>query len=217
MRKQEKQIVNAFSDLYYKGLEGEDQIFKRTNWMNVPCFKCPLDLWIYQEIITEIQPDLIIETGTHMGGSALFMAHMLDIVGKGEIITIDVRETSPRPDHPRIRYVTGSSADPDLIQAMLDDRPDEMRLAVLDSDHSKSHVLNELNLLAPYINLGSYIIVEDTNINGHPSYPSFGEGPYEAVEEFLESTRNFTVDYSKEKFLMTFNPNGYLKRINQDI
>jgi len=88
---------------------------------------------------------------------------------------------------------------------------------VLDSDHSKSHVLNELNLLAPYVSLGSYIIVEDTNINGHPSYPSFGEGPYEAVEEFLESTRNFTVDYSKEKFLMTFNPNGYLKRIDQDI
>jgi cephalosporin hydroxylase len=217
MRKHEKRIINAFSDLYYKGLEGEDQIFKRTNWMNVPCFKCPLDLWIYQEIIAEIQPDLIIETGTHMGGSALFMAHMLDIVGKGEIITIDVRETSPRPAHPRIRYITGSSADRGLIQAMMDERPDEMRLAVLDSDHSKSHVLNELNLLAPYISLGSYIIVEDTNINGHPSYPSFGEGPYEAVEEFLESTRNFTLDYSKEKFLMTFNPNGYLKRINQDI
>jgi len=217
MRKREKRIINAFSDLYYNALKGEDQIFKRTTWMNVPCFKCPLDLWIYQEIIAEIQPDLIIETGTHMGGSALFMAHMLDIVGKGEIITIDVVKTAPRPDHPRIRYVTGSSADPDLIQAMLDDRPDEMRLAVLDSDHSKSHVLNELNLLAPYVSLGSYIIVEDTNINGHPSYTSFGEGPYEAVEEFLESTRNFTVDYSKEKFLMTFNPNGYLKRINQDI
>ena len=217
MRKREKRIINAFSDLYYNALKGEDQIFKRTTWMNVPCFKCPLDLWIYQEIIAEIQPDLIIETGTHMGGSALFMAHMLDIVGKGEIITIDVVKTAPRPDHPRIRYVTGSSADPDLIQAMLDDRPDEMRLAVLDSDHSKSHVLNELNLLAPYVSLGSYIIVEDTNINGHPSYTSFGEGPYEAVEEFLESTRNFTVDYSKEKFLMTFNPNGYLKRINQGI
>ena len=217
MRKREKRIINDFSDLYYQGLAGEEQIFKRTHWMNVPCFKCPLDLWIYQEIIAEIQPDLIIETGTHLGGSALFMAHMLDIVGKGEIITIDIRESSPRPDHPRIRYVTGSSADPDLIRAMLADRPEEKRLAVLDSDHSKSHVLNELNLIAPYVSLGSYVIVEDSNINGHPTYPSFGEGPYEAVEEFLVSTRNFTVDHSKEKFLMTFNPNGYLKRVGLEI
>src|SRR3989442_15983052 len=126
MRKQEKRIINAFNDLYYNGLKGEDQIFKRTYWMNVPCFKCPSDLWIYQEIIAEIQPDLIIETGKHMGGSALFMAHMLDIVGKGEIIKINVVKKSRRTDHPRIKYVTVSSADPDLIQQMQEDRPAEI-------------------------------------------------------------------------------------------
>ena len=215
MKPDESRIIDHFHDLYYTGLEGEGYIFQRTYWMNIPCLKCPLDMWIYQEIIAEIQPDLIIETGTYLGGSALFMAHVLDIIGKGEIITIDVQERTSRPDHPRIRYIKGSSADADLIQSILNDRPDEARLVVLDSDHSKDHVLRELNLLAPYVSLGSYIIVEDTNINGHPTYRSFiGEGPYEAVEEFLKGNVDFMTDHSKEKFLMTFNPYGYLKRIS---
>src|SRR5207253_11091126 len=123
MRKQEKRIINAFNDLYYNGLKGEDQIFKRTYWMNVPCFKCPLDLWIYQEIIAEIQPDLIIETGTHMGGSALFMASMLDMIGKGEVITIDIVDNVERLSHPRVKYVTGSSVDPELVQPFLNTHP----------------------------------------------------------------------------------------------
>jgi cephalosporin hydroxylase len=170
-------------------------------------------MWIYQEIISETRPNLILETGTYMGGSALFMAHLLDILGSGEVITIDVDDKFPRPSHPRIRYVKGSSVDEALIENLLSGRTDETRLVVLDSLHTKQHVLDELNLLARYVSLGSYIIVEDTNVNGHPVYESFGEGPQEAVNEFLETNDNFIVDQSREKFLMTFNPRGYLKRI----
>jgi len=212
MTSSEQTIIDEFHNLYYNGPQGEGHIHMRTYWMKVPCLKCPLDLWIYQEIIAEAQPDLIIETGTYMGGSALFMAHMLDIIGKGEVVTIDVSDDLPMPTHPRIEYVKGSSTDVNLINSMLAGRPDETRLVVLDSDHSKNHVLEELKLLAPYVSLGSYIIVEDTNINGHPTYPTFGEGPYEAVEEFLKINSNFIVDESREKFLMTFNPRGFLKR-----
>lgn len=92
MQPEEERIIRDFHNLYYNGLHGQGKIFQHTSWMQVPCFKCPLDLWIYQEIIAEIQPDLIIETGTLFGGSALFMAHMLDIIGKGEVITIDIQE-----------------------------------------------------------------------------------------------------------------------------
>ena len=212
MTSREQAIIDQFHDLYYNGPEGEENIYLRTYWMGVPCQKCPLDLWVYQEIIAEIRPDLIIETGTYMGGSALFMAHLLDIIGKGEIITIDISDTLPRPPHSRIKYVKGSSADADLIKSTLGDRPNETCLAVLDSDHSKRHVLAELHLLAPYVSLGSYVIVEDTNINGHPTYPTFGEGPLEAAEEFLKINSNFIADESREKFLMTFNPRGFLKR-----
>jgi cephalosporin hydroxylase len=213
MNAQEKTIIENFHNLYYNGPEDKGQIFTRTYWMKVPCEKCPLDLWIYQEIISEIRPDLIIETGTRFGGSALFMAHILDILGKGEIITIDIDYMISRPIHPRVKYVHGSSSDTNLIESVLADRHDEARMVVLDSDHSKAHVLQELHLLAPYVSVGSYLIVEDTNINGHPIFPTLGAGPYEAVEEFLETHKEFAVDEAREKFLMTFNPRGYLRRL----
>ena len=213
MTPQEQTIIDNFHNLYYNGINDDGPIYRRTYWMNIPCLKCPLDLWIYQEIIAAIRPGLIIETGTHMGGSALFMAHMLDLIGQGKIITIDIVDHPGRPIHPRITYVKGSSTDNDLINPVVGFRPAETCLVVLDSDHSKSHVLAELNLFAPYASVGSYIIVEDTNINGHPTFGTFGEGPFEAMEEFLKSNTNYIVDESREKFLMTFNPRGYLKRI----
>jgi cephalosporin hydroxylase len=213
MNPPERTIIENFHNLYYNGLPGEGYLFGRTYWMKVPCQKCPLDLWIYQEIISELRPDLIIETGTRFGGSALFMAHILDILGHGEILTIDIDNTLSRPSHPRITYVHGSSSDADLIESVLAKRPDEVRLVVLDSDHSKTHVLQELRVLASHVSIGSYLIVEDTNINGHPTLPTFGPGPYEAVEEFLATHQEFTVDETREKFLLTFNPRGYLRRI----
>lgn len=213
-RRKQQDIINDFHKLYYDGPRSEGQIYGRTYWMNVQCLKCPLDLWIYQEIIAEIQPDLIIETGTHRGGSALFMAHMLDIIGHGEVITIDILDYAGKPEHSRIKYVQGSSADPDLIDSLLGSRSPAKCIVILDSDHSKKHILAELNLLAPHVSVGSYLIVEDTNINGHPAYPSFGESGFEAVEEFLSKNQSFSVDTSREKFLMTFNPRGYLKRMH---
>jgi cephalosporin hydroxylase len=213
MTEKEQAVVDKFHDLYYNGPEGAGHIFMQTYWMDTPCLKCPLDLWIYQEIIAEIRPGLVIETGTHMGGSALYLAHLLDLIGYGEVFTIDILENDARPAHSRIRYVKGSSADAELINSLLGPRPAETRLVILDSDHSKQHVLTELELLAPYVSVGSYIIVEDTNINGHPTFPAFGEGPFEAVEEFLSRNQVFVPDKSRQKFLMTFNPNGYLKRI----
>jgi cephalosporin hydroxylase len=189
------------------------RIYERTFWMGIPCLKCPLDLWIYQEILVETRPDLIVETGTHVGGTTLFLAHVCDLLGHGQVVSVDIDAAPSRPNHPRIRYVTGSSADARLMASIFREVPAERRLAILDSDHSKSHVLAELQLLAEYINVGSYIVVEDTNINGHPVLPTFGEGPHEAVEAFLQTTDKFIIDESREKFLLTFQPGGYLKRV----
>jgi cephalosporin hydroxylase len=207
-----QETIDAFHDLYYNGRPGEGHIFQRTTWMGVPCLKCPLDLWIYQEILYEIRPDLIIETGTHLGGSALYLAHVLDILGKGEIVTIDIND-SPRPQHPRVHYVQGSSANPDLVATAVHGRRREVCMVILDSDHSEAHVTAELEILAPYVTPDSYLIVEDTNINGHPTYPSFGPGPFEALQQFLPQHPEFIVDPSREKFLMTFNPRGFVRRL----
>ena len=182
-------------------------------WMGVVCEKCPLDLWIYQEILGELHPDLIVETGTRFGGSALFLAHMLDILGRGHIVTIDIDDTIRRPQHRRITYVHGSSGDGNVVEPAIAPHLGGTTLVILDSDHSKAHVKKEMTLLARHVTLGSYLIVEDSNINGHPAAPGWGEGPWEAVDEFQKTHHEFLIDRSREKFLLTFNPRGFLKRI----
>jgi len=210
----ERSVVDAFHLLYYAGPEQEGRVHHRTSWMGVPCLKCPMDLMIYQEILFETRPALVVETGTHEGGSALFLAQMLDLLGEGEVVSIDVLDRPGRPVHPRIRYVTGSSGDEMLVAGLFRGRPPgEARLVILDSDHSRSHVLRELELFAPRVPVGDYLVVEDSNVNGHPVLPEFGPGPGEAIEEFLAGHPEFEADRSREKFLMTFNPGGYLRRI----
>jgi cephalosporin hydroxylase len=174
-------------------------------YLGVKTMKCPLDLWVYQEILWERRPRLILEMGTAHGGTTLYLATLLDVLGEGRIITVDVRERDPRPQHPRITYITGRSTD------VLDEIPDEdPTMVILDSAHGRDHVLAELRAYAPRVSSGHYLVVEDTNLNGNPVRPDFGPGPMEAVEEFLRDHPEFTVDRSREKFMMTYNPGGYL-------
>jgi cephalosporin hydroxylase len=86
-------------------------------------------------------------------------------------------------------------------------------MVILDSDHTKAHVLAEMEAYAPFVSFNNYLVVEDTNINGHPAYPSFGDGPWEAVAAFTSRRDDFETDLSREKFFLTFNPNGYLRRV----
>ena len=204
------QAVRAFHELYY---DSRDTTWKDTRWRGVRAQKCPLDLWVYQEILHEVQPDLIVETGTAEGGSALFLASMLDLLGRGEVVTIDVLQRPDYPRHPRVTYLHGSSTDPAIVGHVSDLVADGDKVVViLDSDHTKDHVLAEMRAYGPLVTKASYMIVEDTNINGHPVLPDFGPGPWEAVEEFLQGNDQFEVDRSREKLLMTFNPMGYLRR-----
>lgn len=181
--------------------------------MGIPVLKCPLDLWIYQEIIFRVKPDLIIETGTYKGGTAHFFASMCELIGTGEVVTVDIEAYPNRPIHPRITYLHGSSTDPKIIQQVKQKAASVPSvLVVLDSDHSMAHVRKEMELYAPMVSKGSYLIVEDTNINGNPVLPESGPGPNEAIADYLRSHPEFTIDRSMEKLLMTFNPGGYLRK-----
>src|SRR3989304_1299408 len=99
--KKVNKIIKDFHDLYYESscIGGT---WKNTKWLGIPILKCPFDCWVYQELLFGIKPDIIIETGTKIGGSALFFASILDLIGKGEIITIDIDGESKRPIHDRI-------------------------------------------------------------------------------------------------------------------
>jgi cephalosporin hydroxylase len=203
-------LVDQFHTLYYSSRE---QTWGNTYWLGHHVLKCPLDLWTYQEILHEVQPELIIETGTYQGGSALFLASICELLGQGEVMTIDVDRREDRPRHPRITYLIGSSASNTIIRQVRQRAKGMSRvLVILDSGHDKDHVLAELHAYAPLVTPGSYLVVEDTNLNGHPVDSDHGPGPAEAVAEFLERNDAFVRDESREKFLLTFNPGGYLKK-----
>jgi cephalosporin hydroxylase len=204
-----RDTVAAFHRLYRDGL----RLDKQTYWRGARVIKCPLDLWIYQEIIVEIRPDLIIETGTMYGGSAYYFASILDLVGHGEIVTIDRNSREGRPQHERITYLSGSSTSNEIVAETR--RRAEGKgtvMVVLDSNHKAEHVLGELRAYHRVVTPDSYLVVEDTNINGHPVEPEFGAGPMEALDTFLQENDDFERDGGREKFLLTFNPGGWLHK-----
>jgi cephalosporin hydroxylase len=203
-------IVDDFAVLYY-GEGAGGGTWNRMAWLGNPLLKNPLDLWIYQEIVASTKPDLIIETGTFCGGSALYLAGLCDLLGRGEVISVDVAPEQT-PEHPRVTYLTGSSVADDIVATMRARAEGKRTMVILDSDHRAPHVSAELDVLSPLVSEGCYLVVEDTNVNGHPVLPDFGPGPTEAMEGFLPDHPEFTPDRELEKFLFTFNPGGYLRR-----
>jgi len=206
-------ITNQFHKLYYDSYE-IGKTWLNTYWFGSIVMKCPFDLWVYQEIIYEIKPDLIIECGTAHGGSALYLASLCELLNKGKVLTIDIHNESKKPLHKRIRYLHGSSISNVIIKKVKQlSKSSKNVLVILDSDHHQEHVLQELKLYSQFVTKGNYLIVEDSNINGHPIFNKFGPGPKEAINEFLKKTDDFEVDHSREKFYLTFNPGGFLKKI----
>ena len=211
-----ERIINDFHKLFYNAYATEGT-WKDMKWLGVKILKNPFDLWIFQEIIFDIKPNIIIECGTKYGGSALYFASLCDLIGKGKVLTIDIEDYKNKPQHGRIKYFIGSSVSEDaFLQVKKEIKENDTVLVVLDSYHIKEHVLKELKLYGSLVTKGSYIIVEDTHLNGHPIDPLFGPGPMEAVIEFLKENQDFKIDKTKEKLYMTWNPNGYLKRKQVD-
>ena len=206
------QVLRRFHRMFYSRAQ---QTWQNTRWRGTRVLKNPFDLWVYQEMIYELQPELIVETGTADGGSALYLASLLDLNGHGRLMTIDI-DRKDFTDHSRIEYLTASSVAAetiDHVRAACDAAG--VVLVILDADHSYDHVLAELRAYADLVTVGSYIIVEDSNVNGHPVARSFGPGPMEALREFLASDNRFVVDTSREKYMLTFNPSGYLRRVGE--
>lgn len=205
-----RKAVDRFHQLYY---DSPEQTWKNTSWFGVAIQKNPLDLWVYQEILVELRPELIVECGTLYGGSALYFARFLDLLDHGRILTIDIQDFPNRPQHQRIEYLHGYTTAADTIERVRSACQGlSPVMVVLDSDHHRDHVLGEMRSYADFVTPGSYLIVEDGNINGHPVYRDFGPGPWEAIDQFLRERSDFSIDESREKFFFTFNPRGYLRR-----
>ncbi len=205
-------VVNEFHRLYFDA-RAYHMTWRNTYFMGHAILKCPLDLWLYQEILHTVRPAVIVETGTAFGGSALYLASMCDLLDHGRVVTIDIETHADRPEHSRITYLTGSSVAPEMRERVRQEIGDASPVMVLlDSDHTCDHVLKELDAYGPLVTPGSYLVVEDTNLNGHPVDPEHGPGPMEALEAFLPEHPEFAHDTAMDKFFLSFNPRGYLKR-----
>jgi cephalosporin hydroxylase len=192
----------------------QNRIMTESRYFGVPTWKNPTDFWIYQEMLYELKPDVIVEIGNHCGGSTLALAHLCDCLGSGRVIGVDLfhaNVAAAARNHPRVTLVEGEAcASFERVAALI--RPDEQVLVVEDSSHTLENTLKILETYAPLIKPGGYFIVEDGichhGLDGGP-FP----GPYEAVERFIGGNPCFVVDRSREAFLITWNPKGYLRRV----
>jgi len=200
------------------------------SWLGRPIIQYPQDMIALQEIIWRVKPDLIIETGIAHGGSLIFSASILELIGHGKVlgIDIDIRSSNKKAieQHPlsnRIRMIEGSSIDEKVVKQVYKFAKNKKRILLsLDSNHTHKHVLQEMNLYSKLVTKGSYMIVCDTIIEDIP--PIYeknsknpwrkGNNPKTAVLEFLKSNSRFVVDENiTNKILITVAPSGYLKCI----
>ncbi len=208
-------VITGFHRWYY-----ENNVWDRTSFLGVKCLKSVLDLWNYQEILAEIRPGLVIEMGSYLGGATLFFSVILAKINPdGAVIALD---TKPDRIDPRVcgqenvRIVCASSTDPSTAALLKNERIGRAGPAfvILDTKHDKEHVLAEMINLRSVLKSGDYLIVEDSNFNGHPVLPGFGPGPMEAIMEYETLyPDDYVHDSSREnKFGFTFAPRGFLIR-----
>ena len=199
------------------------------SWMGRPIIQYPQDMIAMQEIIWDIKPDLIIEVGIAHGGSLIYYASLLELIGNGEVLGIDIdirehnrKEIENHKMFKRIKMISGSSIDETTIEEVKKYAESKKKILVsLDSNHTHDHVLKELELYSPLVSHGSYIVVFDTIVEDLPegyfsqSRPwGIGNNPKTAVDEFLQNNRQFVIDEMIDnKLLISVAPAGYLKRI----
>lgn len=186
------------------------------HFLGVGMMKCPNDLWMYQELISEHRPQTIIETGTYLGASALWFALLMDMlqIEGGRVFSIDF-EDRRRCGHPRITFLAGDSTNPDIRDAIVEqmDHTTGPLLISLDADHSAAHVRKELELYAPLASVGDWIVVEDTNIGWVGDHGD--RGAQGGVADYLTAhPGEFRQDILCERWLLTMNPGGWLQRMN---
>lgn len=191
----------------------QDRIMEKTTYFGIRTLKSPMDFWVYQEIICETRPDVIIEIGNYCGGSTLALAHICDSLGGGRVIGLDVSHANV-PEfvekHPRINFIEGNASSSfEKVKSLI--AKNERVLVLEDSAHTYENTLCLLNIYSHFVKPGDYFIVEDS-ICHHGLDVGPLPGPFEAIEAFMKGNTLFEIDRERESFLITWNPKGYLRR-----
>ena len=208
-------VGRVVKKLFMLDLVTQTDNFRHVKWLGQPLWQNTTDLWTIQEVIADIRPALLVETGTYQGGSARFYASLMDLMDHGRVVTIDLRRR-PEIDHPRVTFIPGSSTDPSVVERVHAEaaRTDGPVMVILDSDHRQPHVAAELEAYASLVTPGSYILVQDGIMDELlPALRKDTPGPVPAIRGFLESHPEFVEDRElSDRFLITSHPHGWLRR-----
>jgi cephalosporin hydroxylase len=198
-------------------------------WLGVRIIKLPSDLLVLQEIISEVRPQYIIETGIAHGGSLIFFSSILKLLNikNSKVIGIEINLRKKNEllikRHPlkkNIKIIKGSSTDPEVFKLIKEKIKKKKTMIILDSNHTEEHVLKELEMYSSLVSKNSYIIVQDTGISHMPE--SFNknrpwtkkQNPHSAVLKFLKKNNKFKIiNYWYDKIIFSSSPDGFLKKI----
>jgi cephalosporin hydroxylase len=203
--------------VFFEQLISRTRNFGTVTWLGYPIWQNVLDLWTIQETIAEVKPALLIETGTNRGGSAWFYAHLFDLIGNGRVVTVDVVKLH-QLEHPRITWLIGSSTAPEILQRVRAEAQlsgaDGPVMVILDSDHCKDYVLQELESYADLVTPGSFLLCQDGVIDQLDIFRAERPGPVRAIEDFLARQPGFRWDKERnERFVISHHPKGWLQRV----
>ena len=203
------ELKASFVEAYWNSL-----VWKRSTWLGHPVDRPPTDLFAYQELVGRVRPDWIVDVGSGNGGRALFLASVCELYGHGQVLSVDAQERADRPRHPRLTYLQARTHTEDGFRKVREAVGDGSRVLVfIGTRAGRARVVAEFEGYAPLVPVGSYVVVEDTIVNGHPVWPGFGPGPHEAIRQILQRHGEFVADPEPEKFGLTFTEGGFLKRI----
>jgi cephalosporin hydroxylase len=188
-------------------------VLEHVHYRGVMSWKNVLDLWIVQEIIDETKPDAVIEIGVKHGGTTLWLSDVLKVRGDGIVIALDINR--PPIEFPsNVHFLLGDSIAPETVAKVKALCAGRRVMVVADGNHAAAHVLQEMRHYCPLIAMGCYFISED-GIVDVMDWKQFTPGPMVAAHQFAAETNEFVIDRSREKFLITYAPDGFLKRVRE--
>jgi len=216
-REQIERVAREFTSVYH---DLKDQTFATTTWLQVPLVKTAADILVFQQIIAETRPELIVETGAYVGGSAMLFASVQEMLGiDGKVIAVDIDLSLIHDkvrEHPRIELIEGSSTDPEVVSRIRAAAEGRRTMVDLDADHRAHHVLAELRTYSSLVSPNCYLVVEDSFFGGRPVRPDAVPGPSEALDAWFAEDPPFESDRWRERYLLTQNPRGYMRRLPED-
>ena len=192
----------------------DHQAWREARWLGHPVNRYPADLHVYQELISELRPGLVVLVADDDGlaGRALFAASVCDELGAGHVVAVGGADPADRPEHPRITHLAGPPEDPVVASHVAALAPDAAEALVILGVGHVTRVVDAFEHYAPLVPVGGYVVVENTVVNGRPVVSGFGPGPHEAVVTILGRHPDFVADRTRERYTVTFNGGGYLRR-----